>query len=146
MEGCYLALFVVLKLFRRESATHPEALGGGGGEAPGWGGLEKALETVASHRAIASSTLRLQVFLTGSGLYFSWLSPHPFSLLQHFICFCTSGMAFPGVIKCVILLPQVITSLWSHTHFLLSLPLHPKHHPTSQDNGTSTAPWAKTSL
>lgn len=70
----------------------------------------------------------------------------PFSLLQRFIYLCTSGMAFPGVIKSVILLPQVITSLWSHTHFLFSLPFHPKHHPTLQDNVISTAPWAKTSL
>lgn len=49
----------------------------GWGEAPGWGGLEETLETVASHRATASSTLRPQVYLTSSGLYFSWFSPHP---------------------------------------------------------------------
>lgn len=44
LEGRYLALFVVLKLFRCESATHPEARGGvgvGRGEAPGWVDLRR---------------------------------------------------------------------------------------------------------
>lgn len=136
-------LFVVLKLLQVRGCNPPTGTGVGVGrsEGPGWDGFEETLERVASHRATASSTLGLQVYLTGSGLCLSRPISHHYPFLSRLL-YSVLPLHIPGAMDCAFLLPQVATSLLSHSNFLFSLPPHPKHHPAEQDsvnrNGSST--------